>query len=145
MPTGRPERHRGAQIYALDPKIEEIPVVSLAAPFSIASTRKVGPGSGVVVQQLGVKGMGLQPDFTGVLSLMTWGMADCFGAICAWDFSRHGPFGACSLRISRGCRGGMFIPLAVHRTNRSLSFSTMYRREKPPLSYRVLLKTKRLG
>ena len=73
MPTGRPERHRGAHVYALDPKIEEIPVVSLAAPFSIASTRMVGPGSGVVVQQLGVKGMGLQPDFADVLYLMTWG------------------------------------------------------------------------
>ena len=73
MGSGRPKRDRGAHGYALDPRIEEIPDVSLAAPFSIASTRKVGPGSGVVVQQLGVKGMGLQPDFTDVLYLMTWG------------------------------------------------------------------------
>ena len=71
MPSGRPKRHRGAHVYALDPRIEEITVVSVAAPFSSARTRQVVPGSGVVVQQFGVKGMGLHPDFPDVLCRMT--------------------------------------------------------------------------
>lgn len=72
MPSSQPEKDRGAHIYALDPDTDEITDISATLPFSVTRRGEVVPGMGVAVGQLGIKGMGLHPDFPDVLYLMTY-------------------------------------------------------------------------
>jgi len=81
MPSSSPEKDRGAHIYSLNPQTDEIRDVSAVAGFSVTRRGDVASGSGVVVQQLGIKGMGLHPDFPDVLYLMTYGN----GALLRYD------------------------------------------------------------
>ena len=72
MPATELAGRRGAHIYALDPATEEIEDVSATAPFTITRDAKIVPGRGVLLEELGIKGIGAHPEFEDMLYLMAY-------------------------------------------------------------------------
>jgi len=81
LPATRPAGRRGAHIYALDPETEEIEDVSATAPVTVTRQGEIVPGRGVLLEELGIKGLGAHPAFEDMLYLM----AHDNGALLRYD------------------------------------------------------------
>lgn len=81
MPATKPAGRRGAHLYALDPETEAIEDVSARAPVTVTRQAEIVPGRGVLLEELGIKGIGAHPEFTDMLYLM----AHDNGALLRYD------------------------------------------------------------
>lgn len=69
-PANDPEGERGAHLYTLDPVTEEVVDLSATMPWTLNRDNSIVPGTGVLFAGMGVKGIGLNPDYPGVLYAM---------------------------------------------------------------------------
>ena len=81
MPATDVSGRRGTHLYALDPSTEEIEDVTATSPFTITRDAKIVEGRGVLLEELGIKGLGAHPEFEDMLYLMTYNN----GALLRYD------------------------------------------------------------
>lgn len=70
MPATKPAGRRGAHLYALDPATETIEDVSATLPNTVTRDAKIVGGRGVLLEGLGIKGLGAHVAFEDMLYLM---------------------------------------------------------------------------
>lgn len=72
MPAEDVSGQRGAHLYALDPETEAIEDITATSPNAITRDGKIVAGRGVLLEELGIKGLGANPEFEEMLYLMAY-------------------------------------------------------------------------
>ncbi|QMU57964.1 MAG: hypothetical protein GKR98_06985 [Boseongicola sp.] len=72
MTSNDPKVDRGAHVYTLDPQTEVITDLSAQARYTVARDGKILNGTGVALEKLGIKGMGLNPKVPGLVYFMAY-------------------------------------------------------------------------
>ncbi|MBT8458858.1 MAG: hypothetical protein KJN60_04230, partial [Boseongicola sp.] len=83
MPATQVAGRRGAHLYSLDPTTETIEDVTATSPYTVTRDAKIVAGRGVLLEELGIKGLGAHPDFEDMLYMMAYDN----GALLRYDLS----------------------------------------------------------